>query len=214
MSLNGLTEKHYLLLELVKQNRYTDNELADKSGFTVEWINNLLVGSPQTGDTGKLFQAELKKVDKDIETRISRKNNLAREKLVNKLLSWVDQVGGGADVDTKTKHKMLVDAINALNKAMPYQVNIENYTWKEGMTAEEAVSEFKRIKGLAKQFAIRGRVQELAKAGAAKGTVLDGLLDQEGANSQDVVLPAEPEAEELPRIEGKGTGDIRREQVR
>lgn len=209
----ALNEKHYKLIELYKRNKYSIEELAEKVGLTEQYVNDLIVGNPSTGETGQLFQLELKKVNKEIEARISWKNNVCREKLVNKLISWADIVGSGDSVDTKTKHKMLVDAVNALNKAMPYQVNIENYTWKEGMTAEEAVNEFKRIKGLAKQFAIRGRVQELAQAGTAEGTVLDGLLDEEGADAQDTVLPAKPETKVLPHVEGEGSGNIRREQV-
>lgn len=204
-----LTEKHYRLLELYKRNKYSIEELSEKSGFSDQYVNDLLVGSPVCGEAGVLFQAELRKVQRDIEARISWKNNIAREKLVNKLLMWVEQCGGGDALDTKTKHKMLVDAINALNKAMPYQVNIENYTWKEGMTTEEAVNEFKRIKGLARAAAIRRRVQEFASAGAEQGFVLDGQAGEGTEDSQDTVLPAESEAEKLPRQPLPDEGDIR-----
>ena len=210
---SGLTEKHYRLLELVKMNKYTDQELAEKTGFTTLWVNNLLVGSPAAGEIGKLFQLELKKVDKEIEARISRKTNEIRERLITRLTQWEGTIKGGDDVDTKTRHKMLVDGINAVNKSMPYQVNIENYTWKDGMTAEEAVNEYKRIKGLAKQYAIRGRVSELAARGATEGAVPDGLSDEAPADDQDIVLHSEPEAAKLPRIEGEGAGDIRGKQI-
>lgn len=193
----GLTEKHTKLLELYKRNKFSVEELATQSGFSEQYVNDLIVGNPNTGEVGNLFKQELKKVNAEIESRISWKNNSCREKLVNKLIAWVEQVGGGGDVDTKTKHKMLVDAINALNKSMPYQVNIENYTWKDGMTAEEAVNEFKRIKGLAKASAIRRRVSEFAASGTEQGFVPDGQIGESPADSQDTLLRAEPEAEEL-----------------
>jgi len=192
-----LTEKHYKVLQYVKSNRYSFDEIAKMAGFEETYINDLLVGNPNTGAVGVLFAAELKKVDKEIETRISRKTSFVREKLINKLTQWVNACGGGADLDTKTKHKCLVDAINAINKAMPYQVNIENYTWKEGMTTEEAVNEFKRIKALAAAASIRRRVSEFAATGAEQGFVLDGQADQGTKNTQDTVLPAEPEAEDF-----------------
>ena len=192
-----LTEKHYKVLQYVKSNRYSFDEIAKMAGFEETYINDLLVGNPNTGAVGVLFAAELKKVDKEIETRISRKTSFVREKLINKLTQWVNACGGGADLDTKTKHKCLVDAINAINKAMPYQVNIENYTWKEGMTTEEAVNEFKRIKALAAAASIRRRVSEFASSGAEQGFVLDGQADQGTKNTQDTVLPAEPEAEDF-----------------
>jgi transcriptional regulator with XRE-family HTH domain len=198
---SGLTEKHLKLLELIKMNKYTLDELAQRSGLTDVWVSDLITGNPATGEVGKLFQIELKKIDKEIEARISWKNNVCREKLVNILTQWSNHATGD-NVDSKTRHKMLVDGINALNKAMPYQVNVENYTWKEGMTAEEAVNEYKRIKGLAKQYAIRGRISELAAAGSAEGSVSDGLLDQEAADNEDTVLPPKPQAEDVSRIKG------------
>ena len=206
-----LSEKHLKLLELVKRNKYTDDELAEKVGFSGEHVNNLLVGNPATGVVGQLFQTELRKVDREIETRISRKNNVCREKLVNTLLQWTEVAGGGSNVDTKTRHKMLVDAINALNKAMPYQVNIENYTWKDGMTTEEAVNEFKRIKGLAKAAAVRRRVQEFAATGTEQGIVPDGYVDEASADSQDTLLHAEPETDGVSQEPLPDKGDIRRE---
>ena len=192
-----LTEKHYKLLHFIKTNQYSTDELSKMSGFTADHINELLLGAPCTGQTGTLFQAELKKVDKEIESRISRKTSFVREKLINKLTQWVNACGGGADLDTKTKHKCLVDAINAINKAMPYQVNIENYTWKEGMTTEEAVNEFKRIKALAAAASIRRRVSEFVANGTEQGSISDGQADESSADAQDTVLPAEPEAEDL-----------------
>ena len=204
-----LNEKHIRLLNLYKHNKYSLAELAEKSGFTEDHCNDLIVGNPITGVSGQLFQQELKKVNKEVESRISWKNNICREKLVNKLLMWVEQVGGGDAVDTKTKHKMLVDAINALNKAMPYQVNIENYTWKEGMSTEEAVNEFKRIKGLARAASIRRRVSEFASRGAEQGFVPDGQIGESSADAQDTVLPAEPEAEDVSHEPLSDEGDIR-----
>ena len=193
-----LTEQHYKLLQYIKSNRYDFAEMGQMTGFAETYVNDLLVGNPNTGETGVLFAAELKKVDKEIETRISRKTSFVREKLINKLTQWVNACGGGADLDTKTKHKCLVDAINAINKAMPYQVNIENYTWKEGMTTEEAVNEFKRIKALAAAASIRRRVQEFASTGTEQSLIPDGQTDKGSADAQDTVLPAEPEAEEFP----------------
>lgn len=206
-----LTEKHLKLLELVKRNKYTDDELAEKVGFSPEHVNNLLTNSPTCGEVGKEFQEELKKVDKEVDTRISRKTNTVREKLVNKLMMWVESIGGADDVGTKTKHKMLVDAINAINKSMPYMVNIENYSWKDGITTEEAINEFKRLKAMATLSVDRRRISEFAKAGTAEGVILDRPTDQEGADAQDTALPADRQAEAIPYVSGPGEGDIRRE---
>ena len=209
-----LTEKHIKLLQLAKANKHTYDEMAELAGLQDAYCNDLFVGNPNTGKVGELFAAELKKVDKEVETRISRKTSFVREKLINKLTQWVNACGGGADLDTKTKHKCLVDAINAINKSMPYQVNIENYTWKEGMTTEEAVNEFKRIKALAAAASIRRRVQEFAADGAEQSFVLDGQTDEGSADTQDTVLPAESEAEDVSYKSLSDKGDIRREQVR
>jgi predicted DNA-binding protein YlxM (UPF0122 family) len=207
----ALNEKHKIVLELYKRNKYSVEDMATKSGFSEQYVNDLIIGTPQAGAIGQEFQAEIRKVNKDIEARISWKNNLCREKLVNKLLSWTDAIGGGQDLDTKTKHKCLVDAINALNKAMPYQVNIENYTWKDGMTTEEAVNEFKRIKGLARAAAIRRRVSEFAANGTEQGFVPDGQIGESPEDSQDTVLPGQPQADGISQEPLLDEGNLRGE---
>lgn len=213
MQESKLTDKHYQLLELIRRNKYEVSELAEKSGFSEKYVLDLIHKVSTVGPIGEIFTAELRKVDREIEERISRKTNLVRERLIRKLQEWVDSVQGGSQLDSKTKHKQLVDAINAMNKAMPYQVNIEQYNWKDGMTAEEAVNEFKRIKGLAGQFAIRRRISEFAATGAAEDAVLDGPISEAPKDSQDIILPAKPQTESLPHEQGSGEGDIRGEQV-
>ena len=184
-----LTQKHIKLLDLIRTNKYDVPTLAKKSGFEPLYVSRLLEGKiEETGDVGKRFQAELSKVDRDVESRISRKTQFVREKLVNKLIQWIDATGGGAEMDTKTKHKQLVDAINAVNKSMPYMVNVQQYNWKEGMSAEEAVNEFKRLKAMATKSALRRRVQELIPGGSAEGDVLDGQTNEGYEDTQDTVL--------------------------
>jgi len=197
--MSKLTDKHFKLLELCKANRYSYEELAEQSGLTPQYCNDLLVGNPKCGEVGTLFQAELRKVDKEVEARISRKTSFVREKLINKLTQWVEYVGGGQELDTKTKHKCLVDAINAISKTMPYQVNIENYTWKDGMTTEEAVNEFKRIKAMAEAASIRRRVSEFAARGTAESTVLNGQTYEGSEDASDTLLPTEPKAGDVPQ---------------
>ena len=122
-----LGEKHYKLLQYIKSNRYDFEEMATMTGFTEQYVNDLLVGNPSTGATGVLFAAELRKVDKEVEQRISRKTSFVREKLINKLTQWVNACGGGADLDTKTKHKCLVDAINAINTINTNKCYLQNW---------------------------------------------------------------------------------------
>jgi len=195
--MSKLNDKHYRLLELLKQNKWSVEELATKTGFTEPYVNDLIVNSPNAGDIQDLFQQELRKVDSEIDARITRKTNYVREKLVNKLTQWVESVTHGSEMDTKTKHKMLVDSINAINKSMPFQVSVENYSWKPGMGVEEAISEFKRLKAMAERSAIRSRVQGFVANGSAENTILDGQAYQGGTDAQDTILPAEPEAEGL-----------------
>ena len=209
MPRQALTKKHWKLLNLIRLNKYSEEELAQKTGLPEQHVYDLIVKSPKAGKVGELFTQELTKAQQEIEQRISHRTNLVREKLVHRLHQWVEACGTGSQLDTKTKHKMLIDAINAMNKSMPYQVNIEQYNWKTGMSAEEAVSEFNRIKGLAAQFSIRSRVQSPASGGAAEGSVLNGQALQAPENAQDTVLPAKPKAEKLSRESRFGKGDIR-----
>jgi hypothetical protein len=207
-----LKKEHRRLLELLRQNRWNEDQLAQKSGLSIDEVYRLVSRSPEAGKLGELFNVEYDKIRREIEERISIRTCKVREKLVKSLEQWCDHVAkdGGSNIDTKTKHQMLTNAINAVNKSMPYQVNIEQYNWKEGMSAEEAVREFSRLKGLAHRFAVRSGVQGFTPAGTAQGSVPNGQALEAPEDTQDTILPAKSETTGVPSEQGSGKGDIRR----
>jgi len=209
---SDLTPRHFKLLGYIRDNKYSYEELSKKSGFDEAYISDLLHGNVlKTGIVGQKFMSELKKVDEEVESRISRKTHFVREKLMNKLIQWIDAAGGGADLDTKTKHKQLVDAINAVSKTMPYMVNVNQFAWKEGMSAEEAINEFKRLKAMAEKSVVRRRIQELVPGGSAEGVISDRPFDEGFEDAQDSLLQATPETTPIPPEQVSGEGDIRGE---
>jgi hypothetical protein len=202
-----LTKKHRDALQLIKQNKYSLKEIAQKSGISYNYLRKLTIGDPTTGNVGKLFSIEVDKIDKDIENRTNRLMIRTRELAYKKLKAWVK---AQKDCDSKIKHKQMVDVVNALNKAYP-QVKIESYTWKEGISSEEALNEFRRLAGVANKSALRDRVSEALVGRPEQVPVSPGQADAFGEDAQDTVLPAEPEAGEVSSEPGSGESDIRGE---
>jgi len=200
-------DKHLKALELIKDNKLSVKEIADQVGFHSRHLYQLMRGDAKTGLIGQLFAEELGKIDKVVQQRTDRKMLQARELLYDRLLTWSKTV---QQVDSTTKHRMMIDSINALSKAFT-QINIQSYTWKSGMTQEEALNEFRRLTAMAKQATIRSRVSKPKSRGTKQIPLSDRQVNSLPEDPQDPILRAEPEAEDLPREQGPDQGDIRGE---
>ncbi len=209
MAKDQLSEKHLKALELLKRNRLSIPDIAKQVGIDANTLHNLINKAPSTGELGRLFQVEFKKIDQIVEERTNRKMIQAREILYDRLLAWVKTIKNVTDITTKTKHKMLIDAINAMNKAYP-QINIESYTWKTGMSQEDALNEFRRLTAVAKEATIGGRIQKAIEGGSIQIPLPPRQADQLPEDPQASRLRAPSQAEEVPPIEGSDQGDIRR----
>ena len=167
-------------------------------------------GAPDTEELGQEFSAELHKINKDIELRTSQLILKIREKLYSKLQTWIDAVEAKEIVGSRTKHKELVDAMNAVNKAYP-QINIESHVWNVTMSKEELLNEFKRLATVSRESFIRGRVPGSVEGGREQVSVLLGSGDKASKAAEDTTLRAEPPAIEVPQVEGADKGDLRGE---
>jgi hypothetical protein len=196
---------------MIHANRYSAEEIADKAGISDEYLLDLLSGN-RSDPLHQLFAQELHKVQRKVETRTETLRIQTKELLYKKLNAWIKMQKTTQGIDTKTKHKMLVDSINALSKAP--QVQIESYTWKQGMSPEEAINEFRRLSGMAERSTVRRRLSEDELRGSEPLAVRDRSANAIPEDTQDPILPAEPEADEVAPEQGSRKGDIRGKQVR
>lgn len=181
---------------MLKTNRTDPDDIAKAVGLDEDTVWALIRGDVEVAspETIAEFQAELQKVDSAVERRISRKALQTKEKLIQKLKTWAENNRG---CDTKTSHKQLIDAITVLKKEVP-EVNITSFTWKQGMSMEEALNEFKRLTAVAKQSVERKRIPKVESRGSAEIPGLNGQTDAYAEDAQDIVLPAKSKTRIIP----------------
>ena len=164
--MSKLTDKHRKCLELLKQNKHSVKEIASAVGYTPDYIYDLMSATKATGVIGQLFKSEYDKIAPHIEDRTSRKVAQLRERIVDKLQQWVNAQKLG-DKLTKLSHKQMIDALNALTKAVPL-LSVETNIFKTGLTDEDLIYEFRRLSSIAGSAmaqvqADRDAVQEIVK---------------------------------------------------
>jgi len=167
-------------------------------------------GDPLAGPVAQDFLQAYHKVDTDIKQRTEQKMLQVRELLYDRLLTWTKSSKNIQDFETKTGHRQLIDAVNALNKAYP-QINVESYTWKVGMSTEEALNEFKRLTSVAREATIRRRVSGPI---SGRSEQIPDFTEQTNEHTEDPQAPflrADKVPEELPPESGTDKGDIRGE---
>ena len=202
----ALTKTQTLILKELLSNRLSVDEIAEKVGCSHEYIYLLIAGKAEDCNQRE-FSDRLNEIDTLVEERTNRRALQARELLYKRLHSWAKRT---TSCDTKTTHKMMVDAINALTKATP-QFNVEQYTWKSGLNEEEVINEFRRLKGLAERAADRRRVPRAGTTGAEQIPLRDEPGDGASEAEQDSVLPSQSKTEEIPRKRGSDKSHFRRE---
>lgn len=182
----ALTDKQKKILQYLKRNLYSTDEIAEKVGCSYDYIEKCLLGNSEIEGI-KEFQDALRKVDEHVNARIQRRTINAKELLIKRLESWVKHELKGAP-QTVSQHKQLVESIQVLKKEIP-DFNITSYTWKEGMSMEEALDEYKRLTALAKLSSERRRISELGTGGSAEVFGINGSLNTNGKDAQGPVIP-------------------------
>lgn len=146
-----LQPKHYKALELWEEGILSIKEIAAAVKIPLNILYDLFEGnSQQQGTLAHLFKSELDKVTIRTSSEVRKlvKSN-------KKIALWQinDRLKELAKLDNPTvkETREIVSILNALNKATP-NVEIGSYhslSVHKGMTAEELVYEFRRLKALA-----------------------------------------------------------------
>jgi len=155
-----LNEKHWEALRLLKEGKLTHEKIATSVGWSAGYFKDLVQGKVEkAGYTAELFQKELKDIERDLVKHIKylTKENMSLALYeINKILK-----------DYRTKKKLSLDdkkvigsLTTVLSKTVPQvEIGSVSYQYTKGLTPEELIHEFKRLKGIAESSFDRTRVR-------------------------------------------------------
>jgi hypothetical protein len=146
-----LQPKHYKALELWEEGLLSIKEIANAVGIPLATLYDLFEGNAQkAGNIAHLFLSELEKITVRSSSKVRK---LVKDN--KKLALWQvnDRLKELKDLKdpTPADRKELISILNALNKATP-GVEIGSFhslSVTRGMTPEELVYEFQRLKAIA-----------------------------------------------------------------
>lgn len=166
-----LSEKHWKAIELIDEGKLTLKEIAGIIGVKPDTLYKLHEGSDAMGKTGQLFKAEISKLSQKNMTRIkdlSRDNKQLSLRMMNDFLRRKMSTGYQSDDDVK----LITTVFNALAKATPgVEINSTSYSYVKGLSAEELVHEFNKLRTLAEGASVRGGVP-------GTGSRISGVLSE------------------------------------
>lgn len=159
-----LSEKHWKALSLLEEGRLSFSEIAKEMGWSYDYFYDLETGNTEKGgNTAELFRAESQKIEakrnKEIKT-ITNANTLTAQKIISRVL---DELTQKKKLDSGEK-RLVSLYTNALSKCQPnVSIGSVAFSYVKGLTAEEMIHEFKRLKGIAESSFDRRRVLDASK---------------------------------------------------
>ena len=145
-----LTEKHWQALKLIEAGELSRKDIAAKMGWTSAYFVDMCNGNIQNiGYTADLFKKEIEKIetkrDGNIKTLV-KENIETAQTLIRRTLK---ELKSKKRLSHEEK-KLLGTLNNSLNKSTP-SVSIKSlsYSYTKGLTAEELIHEFSRLRSIA-----------------------------------------------------------------
>jgi hypothetical protein len=177
-----LSEKHWKAIELIAEGQYTIKEIAKMVDLAPCTLYALYEGDDSAGGTGKLFQAEVKKITQKSVKRIKDyfvTNKVTALKLMDEFLKRKVATGYVSDDDIKS----ICTVYNALTKTVGVEINNNtSISYFKGLSTEELMHEYNRLRSLTEGTSVRRAVSD-ARSGSARG-VLELAADGSGHNQE------------------------------
>jgi hypothetical protein len=163
----SLSEKHWKALELIEGQKMTIKEIAETVGFSATTLYDLYEGSGRSGGTGVLFHAEVEKITKKHAAKakeLLESNKTLAMRMLNDVLTRKLSSGYQSDEDAK----LITTINNSLSKSTP-NVSVTNtsFSYTKGLSAEDLVHEFEKLRSLTEGASVRRSVQAV-RSGAAR----------------------------------------------
>lgn len=146
----GLSEKHWQALKLIEEGALNYKEIAKQIGWGEDYFFDLRSGNVErAGHAADLFAKEMQKID--------AKNDSIARSLIKENIVTAQELLKRALADLKSKEvmshedkKLLGTLTNCLSKSIP-NVSVDSlaYSYTKGLTPEELIHEFTRLKAIA-----------------------------------------------------------------
>lgn len=155
-----LNDKHWKALGLLENGMLRKN-VATAVGWKRDYLDKLCVGNTQVCGKGAiLFKAEYLKIQKkhaEETTQLVADNMKKAQELIGEVFAEIK----GKKKKTDADKKILSMYTNAIAKCQPGQgAKNVSFSYTKGLTAEELIHEFKRLKTVAESSFERGGISE------------------------------------------------------
>ena len=160
-----LSVKHWKALELLEEGLLSVREIAKIVGWSEWTLYELMSGNIQkTGTLGELFYSELKKMHS---RNVSKVKHLAKENQKLALIKLNERLRElKASKPSKEITMEMTKIMNAIGKIVPNVEINQSYSFTKGMTPEELVYEFNRLRSVAESALVGKGVQGSSEGGA------------------------------------------------
>jgi len=148
--LSDLQERHWKALELIEEGGLTQKQIADKSGINYRVLQDLWGGDTnKAGAIAGVFQAEVKKILKKKDDKISSLMKESKELCLQQIVRVTRDIEAKVKL-SKDDQNMIVKLTTAVGRVQP-EIKIDKFQYKyvKGLTAEELISEYKRLGAVA-----------------------------------------------------------------
>ena len=143
-----LSPKHWKALELIEEGLLSMKDIAKLVGWSKWTLYELMSGNVQkTGTLGQLFYSELKKMHS---RNVSKVKHLAKDNQRLALIKLNERLRLlKAKKPTEPITKEICKIMQAIGRIVPNVEINQSYSFTKGMTPEELVHEFTRLKSVA-----------------------------------------------------------------
>jgi hypothetical protein len=155
-----LTPKHWKALQMIEEGMLSFAEIAKIVGWKKGHLYALYEGNTsETGGVGDLFYTEVQKISERNSKRIRDFTKDCKTLALRKMQEFLrEHEGQKADAALMRE---VTKIMNTLAKSTP-NVEIGSFSYTRGLSAEDLVNEFRRLKGLA---AVGNRIRGAAEDG-------------------------------------------------
>lgn len=148
---NDLREEHWQALGLIEDsNAMTMKEIAKKVGIDYGHLLYLYSGDvEQAGQLASVFQAEVKKIAKKKDAKIADLMKESKELCLQQIVRVTQDIKAKTRL-SKDDQNMIVKLTTAVGRVQP-EIKIDKFQYKyvKGLSAEELISEFRRLGAVA-----------------------------------------------------------------
>lgn len=181
----ALNDKHWEALRLLEEGKLKIKDIAKQCGWSASYMYDMVEGKDNCGKIGELFTQELKKLETINSNKIKRLLKDNKQLAMTVLSDYLrDKVAKGSIDDNEAK--VVSTIVGSLGKMSPsVEVGSMQWNYTKGLTAEELVHEFNKLKSLAEGAP---KLRGVPEANAGRPGVLS-VLAESGSGTYE-----EPEA--------------------